>query len=152
VLSDGEGLGEGVEDGAVLCLREGLGEGDGEAVAETGSAWHWLSVEAVAGGLTWAACAPPSTPRARTPPLTKLTAAIRTCAKRIRIACLRCSSGLPRALRVFGGDQWTDGYGVVISVIGLLMRLCTGGRGRGVQASAELKVEAPPRQMYAKLS
>ena len=50
VLSDGEGLGEGVEDGAVLCLREGLGEGegDGEAVAETGSAWHWMSVEAVA--------------------------------------------------------------------------------------------------------
>ena len=42
VLSDGEGLGEGVEDGAVVCLNErlGVGEGDGEAVAETGSAWH----------------------------------------------------------------------------------------------------------------
>jgi len=43
VLSDGEGLGEGVEDGAVVSLNEGLGEGgegDGEAVAETGSAWH----------------------------------------------------------------------------------------------------------------
>lgn len=42
MLSDGEGLGEGVEDGGVVSLNEGLceGEGDGEAVAETGSAWH----------------------------------------------------------------------------------------------------------------
>jgi hypothetical protein len=31
-----------VEDGAVVFLNEGRcdGEGDGEAVAETGSAWH----------------------------------------------------------------------------------------------------------------
>jgi hypothetical protein len=113
VVSDGEGLGEGVEDGAVLCLSDGVGEGegDGDAVAETGSASHCVFVEAVAPGLTWAAWAPPSTPRARTPPLTKLTAAIRACAKRMRIACLRCSSGLPRALRMFGGDKETDGYG-----------------------------------------
>jgi hypothetical protein len=42
VLSDGEGLGEGVEDGAFLPRNEclGVGEGDGEAVTETGSAWH----------------------------------------------------------------------------------------------------------------
>ena len=42
VLSDGEGLGTGVEDGAVMFLNESLGEGegDGEAVAETGSASH----------------------------------------------------------------------------------------------------------------
>ena len=42
MLSDGEGLGEGVEDGAGVYLNEGLGvgEGDGEAAAETGSAWH----------------------------------------------------------------------------------------------------------------
>lgn len=50
VVSDGEGLGEGVEDGAVLCLIDGVGEGegDGDPVAETGSAWHCVSVEAVA--------------------------------------------------------------------------------------------------------
>jgi len=42
VLSDDEGLGEGVEDGADVSLNEGIGvgEGDGEAAAETGSAWH----------------------------------------------------------------------------------------------------------------
>jgi len=100
------GLGEGVEDGGVMCFNERLGEGEGngDAGVETGSAWHWASVEAIARGLIWAAWAPPSTPRAKTPPLTEQTAAIRTCAKRIRIACLRCSSGLPRALRMFGGD------------------------------------------------
>ncbi len=42
MLSDGEGPGGEMEDGAVVSLNEGIGkgEGDGEAVAEAGSAWH----------------------------------------------------------------------------------------------------------------
>ena len=32
------------------------------------------------------------------------------------------------------------------------MRLCTEGRASGVKARAQVNVEAPPRQKYAKLS
>ena len=43
-LGNAEGLsdGGGLDDGPVVSLNEclGEGEGDGEAVAETGSAWH----------------------------------------------------------------------------------------------------------------
>jgi hypothetical protein len=76
------------------------GEGDGGAgvgVPEGGSAWHTVSVFAVV--VTGAACASVSRPRVRKLALSKVTAATLTCAKRIRIACLRCSSGLPCALR-----------------------------------------------------
>jgi hypothetical protein len=88
-----------------------VGVGLGEVVADDGSAWHTVSVAGVAARLVnEAAWAVPSTPRARKPPLNKLTAATRTCAKRIRIARLRCSAGSarsPRDLRAhreFGGD------------------------------------------------
>jgi hypothetical protein len=40
----------------------------------------------------------------------------------------------------------------LISGIELLMRLCAEGRASGVKAPAEVKVEAPPRRKYAKLS
>jgi hypothetical protein len=75
---------------------EGDGDGDGDGVADDGSAWHTLSALAVVA--VGAACAVPSTPRVRKLPLSKVTAATLTCAKRMRIACLRCSSGLPCAL------------------------------------------------------
>jgi hypothetical protein len=84
-LVEGEGDGEGE--------RRGEGDGEGVGVADDGSAWHTLFV--VAGVAVGAACAVPSTPRVRKLPLSKVTAATLTCAKRIRIACLRCSSGLP---------------------------------------------------------
>jgi hypothetical protein len=82
-----------------LVAGEGTGEGDGAGVGvpEGGSAWHTVSVFAVAA--IGAACASASRPRVRKLPLSKVTAATLTCAKRIRIACLRCSSGLPCALR-----------------------------------------------------
>ena len=101
--------------------------------------------------MTWAAWALPSTPRARIPPLTKLTAAIRTCAKRMSIACLRCSSGLPRALRIFGGDRGTDGY-VYSYPLSDYLSVDLQGLCQGVPTLDEVKVEAPPRQKYAKLS
>jgi hypothetical protein len=92
-LGEGEGDGEGDGDGD----GEGDGEGDGVGVPEAGSAWHTVSVlMVVARG---AAAAVPSTPKVRKLPLSTVTAATLTCAKRIRIACLRCSSGLPCALR-----------------------------------------------------
>lgn len=103
-LVDGEALEELLGDGESLVDGEPSGEGvgvgvdvgDGEDVAEAGSAWHAVSVAAVVvAGVNWAAWALASTPRVRKPPLSKLTAAARTCAKRIRLACLRCSSGLP---------------------------------------------------------
>ena len=89
---DGEGEGE--------CGGEDEGDGEGVGVLADGSAWHTLSVFAVvAAGAACAACAVPSAPRVSKLPLSKVTAATLTCAKRIRIACLRCSSGLPCALR-----------------------------------------------------
>lgn len=86
---EGEGDGEG-ED-------EGEGDGSGVGVLEAGSAWHTVSVlPVVAIGVAWAV---PSRPRVRKLPLSKATAATLTCAKRIRFARPRCSSGLPCALR-----------------------------------------------------
>jgi len=85
---DGEDWGDGEEDG--------VAEGDGDGVLDGGSAWHAVSVfEVAAVPAARAACAVPSTPRVRKLPLSKVTAATLTCAKRIRIACLRCSSGVP---------------------------------------------------------
>ena len=73
---DGDGDGEGELDG------EGDGDGEGVGVPEAGSAWHTVSVLfVVAAG---AASALPSTPRVRKLPLSKVTAATLTCAKRIR--------------------------------------------------------------------
>ena len=97
VAGDGvaDGLVAGEGDGA--CEGEGEGDGEGVGVAEEGSAWHTVSVFAVVA--SGAACALPSRPRVRKLPLSKVTAATLACAKRIRIACLRCSSGLPCALR-----------------------------------------------------
>ena len=88
---DGDGEGEGERDG------DGDGDGDGVGVPDDGSAWHTLAV--LAGVAAGAACALPSTPKVRKLPLSKVTAATLTCAKRIRIACPCCSSGLPCALR-----------------------------------------------------
>ena len=68
---DGEGDGDGDFDG----------EGEGEGVLDDGSAWHAVSVFAVAAV---AACALPSTPKLRKLPLSKVTAATLPCAKRIR--------------------------------------------------------------------
>ena len=97
----------------------GLGEvgvGLGEDVPEAGSTWQVVSVfalalvevpglKAAAPGLSTPACAvPASAPRVRKHPPTTLSAVTRTCARRMRIACLRCSSGLMSALRGFGGD------------------------------------------------
>jgi hypothetical protein len=94
-LVEGEGDGDGEGEGE----RLGEGDGDGEVVGvpDDGSAWHTLL--AFAGVALGAACAVPSTPRVRKLPLSKVTAATLTYAKRIRIACLRRSSGLPCALR-----------------------------------------------------
>ncbi len=88
---DGEGDedGEGEEDG------EGDEEGEGEEPADEGTAWHTVLAVAARG----AACALPRTPRERKLPLSTVTAAALTCAKRIRIACLCCSSGKPCAVR-----------------------------------------------------
>ena len=92
-----EGDGEGEDE------RLGDGDGEGVGVADDGSAWHTLFVlaDVVLADvvLAGAACAVPSMPRIRKLPLSKVTAATLTCAKRIGIACLGCSSGLPCALR-----------------------------------------------------
>jgi len=96
-LVEGDGEGEGER------LGEDDGDGEGVGVADDGSAWHTLFVlaDVVLADvvLAGAACAVPSMPRIRKLPLSKVTAATLTCAKRIGIACLRCSSGLPCALR-----------------------------------------------------
>jgi len=97
---EGEVEGEGDGEGEGECGGEDEGDGEGVGVLADGSAWHTLSVFAVvAAGAACAACAVPSAPRVSKLPLSKVTAATLTCAKRIRIACLRCSSGLPCALR-----------------------------------------------------
>ena len=87
VEGEGDGDGDGDWDG------DGEGDGDGVGVPEAGSAWHTVSV--LFGVVREAASALPNTPRVRKLPLSTVTAATLTCAKRIRIACLRCSSGLP---------------------------------------------------------
>ena len=75
---DAEGDGEGDRDG------EGEGEGDGEGVGVpgAGSAWHTESV--LAAVAREAACALPSMPRVRKPPLSTVTAAALTCPKCIK--------------------------------------------------------------------
>jgi hypothetical protein len=95
---DGEGEGDGDGDGDL----DGDGDGDGDGVPEAGSAWHTVSVLfVVARG---AASALPSTPRVRKLPLSKVTAATLTCAKRIKN---RLSTLLVRVTVcswLFGGD------------------------------------------------
>jgi hypothetical protein len=83
----GEGVGEGVGDGVGDGEDDGDGEGDGDAAA--GSAWHtgFAAAAACPCGVSGAACALPSAPRVRKPPHSAVTAATRTCPKRIRIAC-----------------------------------------------------------------
>jgi len=91
---DGEGDGEGDGDGEGERGGEGDGDGEGVGVPDEGSAWHTVSeFDVVAALAAGAACAVPSTPTVRKLPLSKVTAVTLTCAKRIKIARLRCSSG-----------------------------------------------------------
>jgi hypothetical protein len=104
-LGDGEGDGEGDGDG------DGDGEGDGEGVGvpDEGRAWHAVSVFVV--DAVEAACAVPRTLKVRKLPLSKVTAASLTCAKRIR-GCL--SSLLVRVTVCSRDSEATsgpDGYG-----------------------------------------
>jgi hypothetical protein len=104
---EGEAVGRGLRvawaegddavDGSPGGLVGGEGDGAGVGVLEAGRAWHTVLVFAVVA--IGAACASASRLRVRKLPLSKVTAATLTCAKRMRIACLRCSSGLPCALR-----------------------------------------------------
>jgi hypothetical protein len=119
-LVEGDGEGDGNRDGD--GDGDGEDDGDGVGVPEAGSAWHTVSVLfVVARG---AASALPSTPRVRKLPLSKVTAATLTCAKRIRIACLRCSSGLPCALRYSEATRGSDGYGYSYPLTGYICITC----------------------------
>jgi len=95
LVGDADRVGDGDDEG------EGEDDGEGEELADAGRTWHAVPVAAVVP--SGAACAVPSMPRERKLPLSKVTAAALTCAKRIRIACLCCSSGLPCAVR---GSEW----------------------------------------------
>jgi hypothetical protein len=88
---DGEGVGEVDGDDE----DEGEGEGEGEGVLAGGITWQLVLMSAVAPalgvtGLSSPARAVPgklaSTPKVREPPASRLSAATRPCAKRIRIA------------------------------------------------------------------
>jgi len=119
-----EGDGEGDRDGDGDGDGDGECDGDGEGVGvpDAGSAWHTVSVLfVVARG---AASALPSTPRVRKLPPSKVTAATLTCAKRIRIACLRCSSGLPCALRDSEATRGSDGYEYSYPLTGYICITC----------------------------
>jgi hypothetical protein len=110
-LVEGDGEGDSVGDGDGDGDSEGDGDGVGVEVPEEGRAWHTVSVLLVLLVIArGTACALPSTPRVRKLPLSKVTAATLTCAKRIRIACLRCSSGLPCALGDSEATRGSDGY------------------------------------------
>jgi hypothetical protein len=61
-------------------------DGEGEEEACAGSGWHTVSAGCAASG---AACAPPARLRLSKPPPSMVAAAALTCAKRIKIACLR---------------------------------------------------------------
>lgn len=97
-LVDGDGDGEG--DGEGDGVGEGVGEGD---AVLAGSTWHVMPVpelpvlEAVTG-LSGLACAAPgqsvSTLTITELPVSKLSVVARTCAKRINMPRLRCSSRL----------------------------------------------------------
>ena len=81
----GVGVGEGDGEG------DGDGEGEDEGDGEDGSAWHtgFAAAAMFPCDTSGAASALPSMPRVRKPPLSRVTAATRTCPKRIRIACPR---------------------------------------------------------------
>jgi hypothetical protein len=96
LLADGLGEGEGEGEG------EGDGEGDGVGVPDEGRAWHAVSV--FVADAASAACALPSAPKVMKLALSKVVAASRTCAKRMRFACLRCSSGHGRLWDGIGTD------------------------------------------------
>ena len=113
---DGDGDGDGESDGFGVGDFEGVGVGEGEAAA--GRAWHLVSVLAfaevpvlrpAAASFSALARAVPgklaSTPRTRNTPASKLSAVTRARARRIRTACLRCSSGLLGSLPVFGATR-----------------------------------------------
>ena len=90
---EGDPVGEGVMVGVEVGDRvgEGVGDGVGEGEGEAGSAWH-TGVGAAAAfpcDSSGAACALPSAPTVRKPPLSTMTAATRANPKRIRIACPR---------------------------------------------------------------
>lgn len=130
---EGDGVGVGV--GVGLGVGVGVGVGVGEDVVEAGRTWHFVSVFALAlalglvevpglgeaaASLSGPACAvPASTPRVRKLPPTTVSAATRTCARRIKIALspllIRitvCSSWVRRRL----GDGWVP---TLISGVGL---------------------------------
>jgi hypothetical protein len=118
VEGDGDGDAEGDKEGDTDGEGDGDGDGEGVGVPEAGSAWHTESVlAAVARG---AACALPSMPRVRKPPLSTVSAAALACPKCIRIACLRCSSGLPCALRDSEATRGPDGYEYSFPLTGYL--------------------------------
>ena len=119
---DGDGEGEGERD------SEGDGDGDGVGVLDDGSAWHTLSV--FAGVVVGAACAVPSTPRARKLPVSKVPAATLTCAKRIGSPVYAARQGY-RVLFVIRrrlGDGWAR---VLISVNTLHMHHPSSGSQSG---------------------
>jgi hypothetical protein len=115
-LEEEEGDGDGESDG------DFDGVGVGVAVAAAGSAWHVVSVFALAEGLELAAAVPAcivsaraapghpaSAPRVRDPPATRLGTAARACARRMKTALspllieLLCAlHGVRRRL----GDGW----------------------------------------------
>jgi hypothetical protein len=115
----------------------GVGVGLEEAVLEVGSTRQLVSVLALAlvevpglgeaAGLIAPACAvpgrPASTPRVRKPLPSTLSAVTRTCARRIRIACLRYSSGC--CLLVVGSEATRGRMGINDSypVKGSVMRV-----------------------------
>jgi hypothetical protein len=90
-VGEGDGDGEDEGDGDGDGEDEGDGDRDGEDDGEDGSAWHtgFAAAAAVACDTSGAASALPGTLRVRKPPLSSVTAATRTCPKRIRIACPR---------------------------------------------------------------
>jgi hypothetical protein len=61
----------------------------GQAAATASAACQALPAAAFACDTSGAACALPRTPRLRKPPVSRVTAATRTCPKRIRLARLR---------------------------------------------------------------
>ena len=125
VEGEGDGDGEGEGEGG----GEGDGDGDGESAGVAdGSAWHTLS--AFAGVAAGAACAVPSTPRARKLPLSKVRAATLTGAKRIGSPVYAARQGY-RVLFVIRrrlGDGWAR---VLISVNTLHMHHPSSGSQSG---------------------
>jgi hypothetical protein len=117
-LVAGDGLAGGLMEDEGDGEGEREGDGFGVGAVETGSAWHTVSVLAVvATGVAWAL---PSRPRVRKLPLSKVTAAALTCAKRIRSPVYAARQGC-RVL--FGirrrlGDGWVC---LLISAEGLHM-------------------------------